>query len=305
MVDRDEPSGGEPVSRGPVLLTDLDNTLYNWVDFFAPSFRAMVHVLARETGQREDDITAEFRAVYSDKGSLEYSFSVQELELCRTRSPEEVERLVRLARGAFSRVREKRLVPYPGVRETLAWAENTGLQIVGVTNAPIFLAEWRLSQLGLSRLFSGLAGYGEIAVPERYLWEQRISEREKAGRYPSPIRRKWALRAEELKPSPLGYLRVLDALGVSHKQTFVIGDSLQKDIGPAQVIGAVGIWAKYGTVFEKKNFDTLLSITHWDATRVAATYDAEGVEPMFTVDSFDELRRLIRPPQGNLEEYFS
>ena len=26
------------------ILTDLDNTIYNWVDFYAPCFRAMLYL---------------------------------------------------------------------------------------------------------------------------------------------------------------------------------------------------------------------------------------------------------------------
>src|SRR5262245_33864374 len=104
-------------SHSPLLILDLDNTLYNWVDFYAPSFRAMVHVLAKATGFGEDALYDDFKQVYKDKRSLEYAFSVQELSLLRDRPTEEMDRLIALAKGAFSRVREAHLKPYPGVKE--------------------------------------------------------------------------------------------------------------------------------------------------------------------------------------------
>src|ERR1022692_1642040 len=91
-VERDMHSGP------PLLLTDLDNTVYDWVDFFAPSVRGMIHVLAREIPCEEALLFDEFKLVYSRVGSLEYAFSVQELPIIRSRPKEEIERLVTLAK---------------------------------------------------------------------------------------------------------------------------------------------------------------------------------------------------------------
>ncbi len=56
-----------------LLITDLDNTLYNWVDYFAPSFRGMAKALSREMGVSLDGLFEDFKEVFSRRGSLEYS----------------------------------------------------------------------------------------------------------------------------------------------------------------------------------------------------------------------------------------
>src|SRR6267154_3325268 len=117
-----------------LIITDLDNTIYNWVDYFAPCFRAMVHVLARETEESEDDLIGSFCQVYEAHGSVEYAFSVQELPILRNRTDSEIAELVRLARGAFKRVRDKRLEPYPTVGRTLRWLRSQGDRVVAITN---------------------------------------------------------------------------------------------------------------------------------------------------------------------------
>ena len=45
-----------------VLLADIDNTLYDWPSFFAPSFRAMIHALSRELDVSEDQLYDESKA---------------------------------------------------------------------------------------------------------------------------------------------------------------------------------------------------------------------------------------------------
>src|SRR4051812_6260961 len=95
-----------------VLLTDVDNTLYNWVDFFAPSFRAMLHVLARECAIHEEELTQQFKDVYVKYGSLEYRYSIQKLSICKDLPRTRVNTLVELGTKVFGTVRSKRLRPY-------------------------------------------------------------------------------------------------------------------------------------------------------------------------------------------------
>src|SRR5205085_4474173 len=66
--------------RYSVLLTDLDNTLYDWTSYFVPSFRAMVVCLNRETGESIDNLMADFASVFRRHGSVEYSFAIEELQ---------------------------------------------------------------------------------------------------------------------------------------------------------------------------------------------------------------------------------
>jgi FMN phosphatase YigB (HAD superfamily) len=266
-----------------VLITDLDNTVYDWVSFFAPSFRAMVHVLARETGLSESVIVDQFRAVYAQHGSVEYVPSVQELDVCKTASADEAMRLVKLARVAFGQTRRRRLTAYDGVKETLIWAKRSGLLVVAVTNAPLKSAAARLVHLGLSGLFAGVAG---------------MKTSEALSVYHAAVGRMWALDTCDLKPSTAGYQRVFSDLGTKPERGYVVGDSLRKDIAPAMELGATGIWAAYGTVFDDVDFETLLAITPWSEERIASTYDGKNLIPDFTITSFSELRRLIAPPQA-------
>lgn len=282
------------------LLTDLDNTIYNWVDYFAPSFRAMVHVLSRELEVDEEQLLGQFKDVYGRQGSLEYAFAVQELAICKDMEKAEVERLVRVAKGAFSRVREKNLLPYPDVEDTLSWFTRSGVQIVGVTNAPVFQAKGRLKQLNIDRYFYGLAAWEGHRIPVDDLEiTKEIQRRDSSGNYTSaiPEQRIWPLSAEEVKPSSSGYIKIITDLGVSPDQVYVVGDSLGKDLAPAIEIGAVSIWARYGKIVQEKNMATLFAITHWSEAKIQTTYSEDSIVPAHTIDSFGDLRKIVVTPQ--------
>ena len=142
-----------------LVCLDLDNTLYNWVNYFGRSFRAMVHALARELEMPEAELVAQFRVVYAKQKSLEFSFAIQHLEICRALSTPEVAELIRVGRGAFLRVRRSILKPYSGVVSTLAWLVAQDHTLVAISSSSIYNAQLRLYELGLDQYFHALAAW--------------------------------------------------------------------------------------------------------------------------------------------------
>lgn len=284
-----------------IILTDLDNTIYNWKDFFAPSFRAMVHVLSKETGIHEDEIINDFKKIYNDKGSPEYAFSVQELKMCHNLPIKKVDKLVYLAKAVFSRTRQKNLIPYNGVKKTLEWGIREGIKIIGVTNSPIFHAQRRLRKLNLDHLFFGLAGWEGHEVPDEdnygiHTIKQRIKEKS----YHSRVQKLWPLPTEELKPNSIGYLEIINDLHISCEKTYVVGDSLWRDIKPALEIGAIGVWAKYGRECKPKSFETLLKLDKWSEEKILNISDPRLIKPPLIINNFSEIQKFIQPHQLKL-----
>jgi len=251
----------------------------------------MVHVIARRTGFDEDVVIGDFRKIYGEKGSLEYRYPIQELGVCRNLASEDVQKLVYDAWIAFSGTRRNRLKPYEGVRETLRWAADAGVRIIGVTNSPLDAAIGRLRQLNIDTFFDGLAAWEGADEPESFpSWvNEMIGTRESKAR----IKHKWYLPTSDLKPSANSYSTIMKDLQLSGRDTFVIGDSLNKDVAPALELGAIGIWAKYGTKYEARNFDTLLKITHWDQDKIATTYAQDSITPTYTILSFPEIKKVL------------
>lgn len=286
----------------PLLITDLDNTLYNWVDYFAPSFRAMVHALSRETGMEESELIEDFRSVYARHGSLEYSYTVQELQACQKLPKEEVGRLVKIAKGAFSRTRQKHLRPYEGVKDTLVWLTEQNITIIALTNSPWFHATRRLKSLFLDRFFTLVAGEGGSGEPiDDLMQSQAIRQKLRDGTYnTTSIKRIVKLQDSELKPNSGGYERILKLFKARPEDVYVVGDSLQKDLLPTTEVADTRIWAKYGKVFSEKNYETLLQITPWSEDKINRTYISTAIEPDYTIDSFSELRKILPVRQYSL-----
>lgn len=289
------------------LIVDLDGTIYNWLDFFAPSFRAMVHVLARITQLDEDTIIESFRQVYQRHKSVEYGFSVQELDIWESLkwSPEDIEeKAVKKARGAFRRVREKHFRLYPNVKETLQWARDERLLIIGLSDAPEFQVDRRLKVLRIDRFFDSLHSWKGYDVPDHALKE--VLERLEAGEYPES--RVSCLKSFDLsgtKPNPETLRSILREFQLSPENVYLVGDSLWKDIGVAQKVGVHDIWARYATqATNKKNIETLLRITPWTEEALAKSQEAKHlITPTYIIDDFSEIKAIIgsrRPTQLTL-----
>lgn len=235
------------MKRYRAVVTDLDNTLYNWVDYIVPSLEAMVGSLEATTGLPRVRIVQSLKAVYARHQSNEYPFAIQESELF---APYEADfdsfsaLVLDPARKAFAASRERYLRPYPGVRETLDELRARGLKVIGLTDAPRNAAELRLKHLHLDGHFDALYTLPGYALPENV--DPEIRRREEAGHYRSrtPV---VELPPEAEKPSALGLRRILHDFGVEASHVLYVGDNVKKDMPVAAACGVTGIWAEYGT----------------------------------------------------------
>lgn len=282
-----------------VLITDLDNTIYNWVDYFAPCFRGMVHALARVTGLEETDIISEFRQMYQENETVEFMPLIQGLAICNNKSEDEVKDLVRIGRGAFMKIRRKRLDLYPEVKETLKWVRDQGLLIIAVSNAPMSQAYARMRHFRIQKYFDGIAAQHDPLQPADVVIYAKIIQKVASG-YFVPKMRRWFLEPSERKPSPDDYARILADLGIEPKDAFVVGDSLQKDIAPAIRLGSIGIWAEYGEHAERKNVETVNMLGSWGDKRVSSINQGFDYHPDFKIAGFSDLIKILPARQPAL-----
>lgn len=287
------------MARERILLSDVDNTLFSWVDFFAPCFRALVHAVSRESKIPEQTLYEEFQITFKQEGSVEYKRAIQDNLAIQTLSPDEQERMVDLGAKVFSIAMRKHLKPYEGVKDTLEGLRRDGVRIVAVTNSGALQAVDRVRRLGLARYLDGLVAWdhdvAQIADTQKDYQEALRARTNRSG-----LGWTITLSREQLKPSPAAYQLALDRIGVPERDVWVIGDSLEKDLLSTSGIGASSVWAKYGHGFNQENFDTLLRITHWSAAKIERTYDTSTLQPDFVVSTFSEITDLIGLRQGRL-----
>ena len=143
-----------------LLITDLDNTLYDWVTFFTASFRGMVNELALVLDVPEEVLLEEFKAVHQRYGNSEQPFAVLELPSLQRKlaglSRQEVLDKIDPVLHRFNSIRKRTLSLYPGVAETLSEIRDAGVKIVGHTEAILANSYWRLRTLGIDGYFRRL-----------------------------------------------------------------------------------------------------------------------------------------------------
>lgn len=266
------------------LILDVDNTLYSWVDAFLPSFRAMLHILAQELRVSEDELTADFRTVYQIHGTVEYPLAVEELPLWQrvAVAPEDRVRILSRVQKVFSINYRRNLRLFPHVEEVLKWTRREGIVVVGLSDALERWVVYRLRALGISRYFHGL-----------YTWHE---EPWFEGRRPlrSTIRKLVRLSSTELKPNKEVVWKVLQDFSLDRQGTFMVGDSLSKDIAAARNAGVNDVWARYGTRPSELNLDTLRLITPWtDAAKGAEKAAVAQIIPTHVIDDFADLKAII------------
>lgn len=278
-----------------IVLADIDNTLYDWGAFFAPSFRAMVSALLRELEISEAQLYAEFKEVFARHGSLDYAFTIQELDSVRNLEIERIRHLVKTGRGAFLSVQRRRLQPYPGVLETLKWLLNQNIAVIGITNSPIHRAQKRLWDLKIDSLLTGLVAWEGFEAISGPVTEGFVTPSLDRTRTQSRVARAIPVPLSDCKPNSRHYAIALEAFAGTASEAWAIGDSLAKDLKPAAKLGVKTIWARYGAGFDREDRDanTLLRITHWSESEISRTYNTDSFEPDHTIDTIEELKEII------------
>ncbi len=271
-----------------VLLTDLDNTIYNWVDFYGPAFRALLSTVMKCTGIRDEAaVISQFKAVYLRHGSLEYPFAVEELELCKGRDEKEVQTLTTEATAAFWHAARLHLATYPHVDYVLERLRRENIAVVAVTNAPLHEVRRRLDQLGLLGKLSGLVAMEWFRPRARRTLKIRLVDL--PGLSNRSVRRCWRVGKDSLKPSTAAYQLVLDQLQLAPGRAWVVGDSVERDLQPGLQLGAKGLWARYGQQYRRENLETLLAITPWPDPTKAMKSDRADVANVAPIDDFLEV----------------
>lgn len=289
---------GAWIESRKVLLLDLDNTLYDWVAFFAPAFRGMCQTLSEMSGLPTSVLYSEFRQIFARHGTVEYTFALQELPSLVAMHPHcsqaELVNTYRAAIDVFQHRRRTYLKPYPHVQQGIQILHRVGYEVYGVTDGRRFQAESRLRQLRLDHYLDGLWCVADHAVPEAKTMASIRRKTEDS--YRSDLRSVFILPPGLRKPSTGVLDFVVSSLGIQYESCIFVGDSLAKDVAMAQAAGVYDCWAEYGSRVSALDFGTVVRVTNWprraveDALRPSP--DRLRVHPSYSASSFDQVVAL-------------
>ncbi len=275
-----------------LIITDLDNTLYDWLGIWHGSFRAMFDEVYRISGIDPNVLKAEFRTVFQKHGTSEYAFALQELpSLLKLHSKDEIPQVFSPAISAFRQARRANLIPYPGVIDTLKSLKAQGCLIVGYTESMSFYTNYRLRKLGLDLLLDFIYSPEDHELPADF-------KREQIRKYPEEH---YALRGTihkhtpkgEVKPNPKLLRDIISSVGGELGRTIYIGDSLMKDIAMAKDAGVTDIWAQYGAGTQRPEYELLRSVSHWPESTVQLEKTVEVVPSYALQNDFSEVLSMF------------
>jgi phosphoglycolate phosphatase-like HAD superfamily hydrolase len=282
-----------------LVITDLDNTLYDWFEVWYHPFRTLLDALERDSGISRDALIREIKQVHERHQTSEYAFLLQELpSLQRLHPGEDVVKIYDDVIHRYRRIRKQRLQLYPGVLHTLEALKRAGALVVGYTESMSFYSASRVLALGLDGLLDFLYSPEDHALPSGLARENIRMYPPDRYRLLHTVHRHTP--AGELKPNPAVLLDIIREVGGSTSTCLYVGDSLVKDILMAQDAGVIDVHAKYGTAHTREEYELLRSVTHWTAEQVERERAAglRTIRPTFTLEhGFQELLDLfeLRP----------
>lgn len=192
------------------VFFDLDNTLIDFMAMKKKACRAAIRAMIK-AGLKSDEVTA--WGVMKDM-FREHGIEDQRLLDNFLKKTEGKVDIRKLAAGvvAYRRAKKESLKPYPNTRRVLA-ALSKKYRLAIVTDAPGFQAWTRLYESGLQDYFDFVIALEDTGV---------------------------------LKSEKLPFTKALKGIGLKPEEVVMVGDSIERDILPAEEMGMSAVHAEYG-----------------------------------------------------------
>jgi phosphoglycolate phosphatase len=282
--------------RVSLVITDLDNTLYDWVAMWSAAFPAMLRILVEKSGISEEVLEREAKAIHEKHQTSEYAFLIESLPSLQAKHPgEDVCKVYADAIAAYRQGRDRTLALYPSVLETLRALRAAGVMLIGYTDSRAFYSRSRMQALGLDGILDYLYSPGDHELPQGKTHEMVRSKPAEAYEFKHTEHR--IVPDDETKPNPDLLRDIITQVGGDHSKTIYVGDSLMKDIIMAQQAEVMDVFAEYGLAQDRPGYEVLRRVTHWTKEQVERERQLKAnlhIHPTFTLrKTFGEVLGLF------------
>lgn len=279
-----------------LLICDLDNTLYDWVSYFVPSFYAMVDSAVKLLNCDRDILLDQFREVHRKHHDSEHPFSLLETKIVKhlidSSGKKEAIRILDPAFHAFNKSRVDNLKLHHGVIQTFELLKKDSIRIIAHTDSKLFSAIDRVRRLSLEKYIDRI-----------YCRERSVSNHPNGMTFEEWIDGFSSSKLVELsqhqsKPNPSVLREICQRECIDLEHAVYVGDSLSKDIVMAKEAGVFAVWAEYGANHKKSDYQKLIRISHWTENDIKREKDlgskAKSIKPDFIAQrSFSEILEVF------------
>ena len=258
-----------------VLVTDLDNTLWDWFRAWHASFDAMLDRLSEMSEVPRTTLEAEIKTVHQRRSTSEYSNLLNELPSLHTPGADltPIERYDEAIHLGNSKRRSETEL-YPRVKDTLTELKRRGVTIVAYTESISYWTEWRIKHTQLDGVIDVLYSAPDHDLPSGTTFEDlRRPEHRPIDDYGLKATVHKHVPREETKPNPQVLAAILADLDCDAADAIYVGDSLMKDVAMAQAAGVLDVHARYGEVQHTADYDLLRRVSHWPDVAVRRERD--------------------------------
>jgi phosphoglycolate phosphatase-like HAD superfamily hydrolase len=243
-----------------LLITDVDNTLFDWQKLWYECFSSMSCTAIKISGIDPEIFYSECKKLHQEHGTSEYSFVLTQLPSFKKMYGEKVEEVMMPAIEKFRKSREENLQLYPGVDFTMNDLKNAGVVIAAFTESKEFYTNYRFRKLGLDKVIDYLYSPRDHALPD----DTKLNRKYSPETYKLELTKHRFTPDNEYKPNPHILLSIIDELGFKVEDTIYVGDNLLKDVLMAQQAKVLDVHAAYGAAQHRvEEYDLLKKVTHW------------------------------------------
>lgn len=282
--------------RGRLLVTDLDNTLYDWFGIWHSSFSALLEEVAGISGVPIEVLEQNARDVHQRHRTSEYSFLLNEMECLRALHGDgDIATIYVEAIHRFRSARKRATHLYPTVADTLRTIQRVGVPVVAYTDSLAFHSFQRIKALGLDGVIAAMYSPPDHEVPDGLDVSEVRSQAPSEYEFDHTARIELPIGAA--KPDPAVLKQICADFDVSPEETVYVGDNPMKDVAMAQAVGAIDVLAEYGVSVNRDGYDLLCRVSHWtepDIERERQLWASPTVVARYVLrEHFSELLDLV------------
>ena len=280
-----------------LLITDLDDTIWDWVSMWYNSFLPYFTDIKEISGIKEEVLINSFKKLHQKYHSSEVSFAYNELDGLKKKDKKNIEQKKNKNNRSiihnYYHNKKHNLNLYPNVLSTLLTIKNKKTLIVGFTESNSFFTQYRIKTLNIDGLFDSIYTPEDVGMPKRV---KRFYEKGYWDLKDTKIR---ILPKKTKKPNPEILLNIAKDYMVPLNEIVYIGDKLDRDIYMAKSANITNIHAAYGNKINIEAYSLLRRVTHWTKSEVEReiqfnkNINNKNIEPDYTIKDFKDLLDLF------------